>query len=57
MPPHVQQYVLSQMASELRGGRATRARPYSRVPDGPSKASVMEAALERIGLDAGVAAF
>ena len=22
MPPHVQQYVLSQMASELRGGRA-----------------------------------
>ena len=28
-----------------------------RVPDGPSKASVMEAALERIGRDAGVAAF
>ena len=60
MPAHVQQYVLSQMTSDLRGGRATRARPYSRVPDGPrksSKASVMEAALERIGLDAGVSAF
>ena len=74
MPPHVQQYVLSRMTGELRGGasrrrvKVTRARPYSRVPDGPRKSGrehpeervrepVMEAALERIGLDAGVSAF
>lgn len=44
MPPHVQQYVLSQMTGELRGGSSSQDR-------------AMETALERIGLDAGVSAF
>ena len=44
MPPHVQQYVLSRMTGELRGGSSSQER-------------AMETALERIGVDAGVSAF
>ena len=42
---YVQQYVLSQMTSQLRGGKAM------------NKERVMETALKRIGLDVGVSAF